>query len=58
MLVASGKCDYMIADNRGRYPSDLAIEWSRDFAVARLLTRKRLEQAHAQGIAPRGMTAP
>ena len=49
LLVASGKCDYLIADKRGRYPSDLAIEWSRDFAVARLLTRKRLEQAHAQG---------
>jgi hypothetical protein len=58
MLVASGKCDYLIADKRGRFPSDLAIEWSRDFAVARLLTRKRLEQAHAQGIAPRGMAAP
>ena len=53
MLVASGKCDYLIADNQGRYPSDLAIEWSRDFAVARLLTRKRMEQAHAQGVAPR-----
>lgn len=53
MLVASGKCDYLIADKRGRYPSDLAIEWSRDFAVARLLTRKRMEQAHAQGVAPR-----
>ena len=58
MLVASGKCDYLIADNRGRYPSDLAIEWSRDFAVARLLTRKRMEQAHAQGVAPRGMAVP
>lgn len=49
LLVSSGKCDYLIVDKLGRYPSDLAIEWSRDFAVARLLTRKRLQQAHAQG---------
>lgn len=49
-LVSSGKCDYLIADKLGRYPSDLAIEWSRDFAVARLLTTKRLQQADAQGL--------
>ena len=55
MLVSSGKCDYLIADKQGRYPSDLAIEWSRDFAVARLLTRKRMEQAHAKGVAPRAL---
>ena len=53
LLVASGKCDYLIPDHRGRYPSDLAIAWSRDFAVARLLTRKRLNQAHVLGVSPR-----
>lgn len=47
-LLASGKCDFLVADNATRYPSDLAIEWSRDFAVARLLTRKRLVQATAE----------
>ena len=49
-LVASGKCDYLIRDNEGRYASDLAIEWARDFAVARLLTKHQLRQAGERGV--------
>lgn len=49
-LVNSGKCDYLIRDNRGRYAFELAIEWARDYAVARLLMKKQLQQAHAQGV--------
>lgn len=52
-LVTSNKCNYLIADKWGRYPSDLALEWSRDYAVARLLTRKRLVQATLEGVPAR-----
>ena len=52
LLVASGRCDYLIQDRRGRYASDLAIEHGRDFAVARLLGRKQVLQALAQGVPP------
>jgi ankyrin repeat protein len=57
LLVASGNCDYLIRDNRGRYASDLAIEWARDYAVGRLLGKHQARQAHERGIpayVPRG----
>lgn len=50
LLVNSGKCDYLIQDNKGRYASDLAIQWARDFAVGRLLTKHQLKQAHERGV--------
>lgn len=50
LLVASGKCDYLVRDNQGRYPFELAIEWARDYAVARLLMKKQVQQAHRQGV--------
>jgi ankyrin repeat protein len=50
LLVNSGKCDYLIKDKYGRYASELAIEWGRDYAVARLLTKKQVQQAHRQGV--------
>lgn len=50
VLVKSGACDYLIRDNYGRYASDLAIEWARDFGVARLLSMKRRQQAFARGV--------
>ena len=50
LLVASGKCDYLLRDNWGRYAYELAIEWGRDYAVARLLMRKQAQQAHKQGV--------
>lgn len=50
LLVNSGKCDYLIKDKYGRYASELAIEWGRDAAVARLLAKKQVEQACRQGV--------
>lgn len=50
LLVNSGKCDYLIQDNKGRYASDLAIQWARDYAVGRLLTKHQLRQAHERGV--------
>lgn len=50
LLVASGKCDYLRRDNFGRYPFELAIEWARDYAVARLLMKKQAQQAAAQSV--------
>ncbi|MFZ3287777.1 MAG: ankyrin repeat domain-containing protein [Telluria sp.] len=50
LLVNSGKCDYLLQDNLGRYASDLAIEWARDYAVGRLLTKHQVRQAYEQGV--------
>lgn len=50
LLVNSGKCDYLIQDKKGRYASDLAIQWARDHAVGRLLTKHQLKQAHERGV--------
>lgn len=61
LLVASGKCDYLMRDNQGRYAFELAIEWARDYAVARLLMKKQVQQAHARGepaYVPRTIKAP
>lgn len=57
LLVNSGRCDYLIRDNQGRYAFELAIEWARDYAVGRLLAKKQAQQAAAQGVpayVPRG----
>lgn len=51
LLIASGKCDYLIRDNEGRYAFELAIEWARDYAVGRLLSMKQAQQAAARGVA-------
>lgn len=50
VLVNSGACNYLIRDNYGRYASDLAIEWARDFGIARLLSTKRRQQAFVHGV--------
>jgi ankyrin repeat protein len=50
LLVASGQCDYLIRDNQGRYAFQLAIEWARDYAVGRLLSKKQAQQAHERGV--------
>jgi hypothetical protein len=50
--VNSGKCDYLLKDRMGRYAADIAIEWSRDYAVGRLLTKHQVRQAHARGLPP------
>ena len=46
LLVNSGKCDYLIQDNKGRLASDLAYEWGRDNAVGLLLQKKEARQAY------------
>ena len=49
LLVATGDCDYLIRNREGRYASDLAFEWARDYAVGRLLLKKQAQQAAATG---------
>jgi len=51
LLVGSGRCDYLIRDQQGRYAFELALEWARDYAVGRLLAKKQAQQAAAQGVA-------
>lgn len=50
MLVNTGRCDYLIKDNYGRYASELAIEWAGAYSIARLLSKKQVEQAHRLGV--------
>lgn len=50
MLVHHNKCDYLIRDNKGRFASDIAMEWSQDYAVARLLSKLQKRQALARNI--------
>lgn len=51
LLVNSGKCDYLLQDNKGRLASELAYEWGRDYAAGLLLQKKEARQAHEQTIA-------
>lgn len=44
VLVNSGLCDYTIRDHFGRCASDIAVEWTRDYAVGRLLSKKQAMQ--------------
>lgn len=50
LLVGSGKCDYPLTDNQGRYAFELAIEWARDYAVGTLLSKHQVRQAHERGV--------
>lgn len=50
LLLASGRCDYLLQDRKGRYASDLAMTWARDHAMARLLRKKQRQQAFVQGV--------
>lgn len=50
VLLASGKCDFLIRDKRGRLASELAYMFGEDPALARLLGNKERKQAEAQGI--------
>lgn len=51
LLVNSGKCDYLIKDNKGRLASDLAYEWGKDNAVGILLQKKEVRQAYQSATA-------
>ncbi|MFD2644121.1 ankyrin repeat domain-containing protein [Pseudomonas japonica] len=46
LLVNSGKCDYLLQDNKGRLASELAYEWGRDYAVGLLLQKKEARLIH------------
>ncbi|MBK8208670.1 MAG: hypothetical protein IPK78_00675 [Rhodospirillales bacterium] len=48
--LASGKCDHLARDRQGRLASELAGVYGSDPAMARLLMRKELQQARAQGL--------
>lgn len=50
MLVGSGKCDYLIRDEFGRYASDLALEHGNDVAVMYLLLKHQARQAIERGV--------
>lgn len=50
VLLATGKCDHLARDRQGRLASELAGVYGRDPAMARLLMRKELQQARAQGL--------
>lgn len=50
VLVKSGKCDYLIRDNQGRYASQLALVWGKDIGVATLLVKHQARQAYERGI--------
>lgn len=50
VLVASGKCNYLLKDYRGRYASELAFACGKDYAVGVLLSKKQVKQAYEQGV--------
>lgn len=50
ILVNSGKCNYLIKDNKGRLASELAYEWGRDYAVGLLLQKKEARQAYQESL--------
>lgn len=50
LLVNSGRCDYLLKDGEHRYAAGLAMEWSGDFALARLLSKHQVRQAHERGV--------
>lgn len=50
VLLATDQCDFLIRDNLGRLPSEMAYLYGEDPAVARLLGNKERKQAEEQGI--------
>lgn len=50
ILVNSGRCDYLLKDNQGRYASELAFTYAQDYAVGILLVKKEAKQAREQGV--------
>lgn len=49
-LINSGKCDYLIRDAKGRYPSEVADELGDDLRIAGVLAKKEARQAHRTGV--------
>lgn len=50
ILISSKRCDLTIHDNEYRYSSQLAMRFSRDYAVARLLSKHEARQLHEKGL--------
>ena len=48
-LIKLEECDFLIRDNKGRLPSEMAYLYGNDPALARLLGNKERKQAQAQG---------
>lgn len=44
-LLTEPEVDYLVQDYKKRYPSELAYEVARDFALGRLLMKKEMQQA-------------
>ncbi len=55
VILKSGKLDHLVRDRDGRLPSELAREFGRDDAMARLLMIKEMRQAEAEGVDPAGL---
>ena len=49
-LIKIGNLNYLIRDKKGRYASELAFEYGKDYAVGRLLAKKEAEQAAKEGV--------
>jgi hypothetical protein len=49
-LINSGRCDYLIRDAKGRYPSEVADELGDDLRIAGILAKKEARQAHRTGV--------
>jgi ankyrin repeat protein len=52
VVLKSGKANFILRDGQGRMPSQLAREYGRDDAMARLLLIKEIREAQARGIDP------
>lgn len=55
LLTSFNECSYQLRDYKGRYASDLAFKWGKDYAVGVLLRKKQVRQAYQQILA---MCAP
>src|SRR4051794_15267175 len=55
VLLKTGQCDFLIRDRKGRLASELAGVYGHDLPMERLLLKKEIQQARAQGIDPTGL---
>ena len=57
-LVRCGRCDYLIRDKRGMYPSEVAYEIADDPRVGAILARMEARQAYKAGVEVRPKEYP
>ena len=48
-LIRCGRCDYLVQDKRGMYPSEIAYEIADDPRVGAILAKMAARQAHKTG---------